>query len=100
MDKCVDLFVNSAIYAGLARGKDADEIEILGIAPTVTVENLEASDMTESAPEQDKQSGSDDGGLANRAQNEDRKIKHVRARGNMNVSITLDSTMDPEKLEK
>jgi hypothetical protein len=100
VDKCVDLFVKSAIYAGVAGEKDTDEIEILGTAPTVTAEDLEARDETESVQEQDKGSGSDSRGLADRAQNEGPKIKHVSARGNMNVSITLDSTMESREARK
>jgi hypothetical protein len=96
--KCVDLFIESAIYAGLASEKD-DEIQIssstsFSQADEDAIAETEQSDKSGARNESD-QNVTDD------------KSKEVVPRkstktmgGQMNISITLDSTMDPEKLEK
>jgi hypothetical protein len=98
-DKCVDLFVESGVYAGLASEKDG-EVQISGSASLSKTDEdgVTGAEESDKPGAQKESSGQDVKGDKN---NEIIVRKSPKtAGGQMNISITLDSTMDPEKLEK
>ena len=97
-DKCVDLFIESAIYAGLASEKDG-EIEIASSAVSPRLDEAETPGSEESN-ETPKTNGTNAEAVKKDKDETNIKKSMRGVGGQMNISITLDSTMDPEKLEK
>jgi hypothetical protein len=98
-DKCVNLFVESAVYAGLASEKD-DEVQISSSA-SVSKPDEDGATGAEESNERSGRSESTEGNIEGNKSKEVILRKPVKSGGGqMNISITLDSTMDPEKLEK
>ncbi|TMP95772.1 MAG: hypothetical protein E6L07_06615 [Verrucomicrobia bacterium] len=97
-EKCVDLFVESAVYAGLASEKD-DEIQISSSASPSKAHEDDLKD-TEESDILGAQKESTDGNEGDKSEEVILRKSAKTVGGQMNISITLDSTMDPEKLEK
>ena len=93
-DRAVELFVESAVFAGVAsHGGDEIHISATALATTEPEEDAKpAADPEEPSGGGDREE-KDDGGEAS-------TTLRARGTGQMNITLSLDSTMDPEKLEK
>src|SRR5439155_22976487 len=97
-EKCVELFVESAVYAGVAEQSGED----FNLLSTPIIE--------ESAGNDDEEIDETKGPSKTQARLDQRGKKKAGERGQISkgsmgsgkltISLSLDSTMDPEKLEK
>lgn len=98
-EECVDIFVDSLIYSGLAIKAVDDKIQInpTGVSieenPIPSDENQEDSELSERHDNQGHAAGKEQ---------LDGKNHFEKSKGasNINVNIDVDPSMDPEKLEK
>jgi hypothetical protein len=100
-EECIDIFIDSLVYSGLAIRNTDDKIQINSIGVLVeentilSDENQEDSELPE---EQDDQTSVAKSKLLERAKHFEKTKK--QGASNINVNIDVDPSMDPEKLEK
>lgn len=107
-DKCVDLFVQSAVFAGVAT-ENGDNILISSVssfAPTKK-EETQSGDEGDDGLENPAGVGSSEQDADGADSVPDAEVRNAQphnpptgARAQINVTLSLDSTMDPEKLER
>jgi hypothetical protein len=108
-DEAVRMFVESAVFSGLAREKGGD-VEITApsalVPPEVEIDRDEqnSADQTETDGEADGGTETDEGkagGVERPPGSNPPVTRRLTTRSaQMQVNLSLDSTMDPEKLEK
>ncbi len=93
-EECIEIFVDSVVYAGLGGRTDSDKINI------VSSELLQQKPQSNEEEDEEVESQADD--TINETTDFSQQIKSTKKTGasNINVNIDIDPSMDPEKLEK
>ncbi|CAN5642743.1 hypothetical protein BH20VER1_BH20VER1_05480 [soil metagenome] len=91
-DKAVQMFVESTEFAGLAVRSGEDIRLSTASEPADEGEEVPPPADDESPKQDENEPGEDNKGNT--------RVVSPAGRGQMNISLSLDSTMDPEKLEK
>ncbi|MFT3867551.1 MAG: hypothetical protein QM715_03530 [Nibricoccus sp.] len=105
VDKCVDIFVQSALFAGVAT-ESGDGIAISNLAKSSEATAVEEGRTDDSTPVDTPVRTDDGSGVGSNAEgtgaasNRESLSSHSVPRAQINVTLALDSTMDPEKLER
>lgn len=95
-DECIDIFVSSMIFSGLAIEAEGDKVQIAEANSVIELEEEPIETDVDTA---------DDGSLqkeSSQQANLSQTIHSTKKQGasNVNVNIDIDPSMDPEKLEK
>ncbi len=106
-EECVNTFIESLVFCGLATITDSDKIEI-NSQPTTIVEDNEESELLEDNNEeqgseiQNTKPEEQPNKAIPKPQMEEGTFQMNKKKGasNINVNIDIDPSMDPEKLEK
>lgn len=102
-EECVDIFVESLVYSGLATIVDSDKIEIIEAISQNEEIQEEIADETDKALKEESQKPPTDNQKPSNPQSintgQFQSTKKQQA-SNINVNIDIDPSMDPEKLEK
>lgn len=106
-DECADIFIDSAITAKLASNASGDSITLIHASGASSPSQEDAANEPEATDEQEKlSSGVDEADPEENhqpgvpAEQDDVLGRQAKAKAIINLNLTVDSSSDPDKLEK